>query len=141
MVLTAEYGRLLSKALPKRIENDAEMERITEVMEPLSRAIAHGTASAEEKELHSLLSILIREYDDRTVPLEPGDPIRILQFLMEQRGLRAIDLTPIFGARSLSFHGSERQAGIEQDSHPQTRGILSRFAGPFSGGIEGIVPE
>lgn len=101
MVLTAEYGRLLSKALPKRIENDAEMERFTEVMEPLSRAIAHGTASAEEKELHSLLSILIREYDDRAVPLEPGDPIRILQFLMEQRGLRAIDLTPIFGARSL----------------------------------------
>ena len=57
MGLTAEYGKLLSKTLPKRIENDTEMERFTEMMEPLSRAGARDEASAGEKELHALLSI------------------------------------------------------------------------------------
>ncbi len=102
MVLTLEYGKLLSKTLPKRIENDAELEHFVEIMETLSRAITHRKASREEKALHALLSVLIREYDDRTETLPAGDPIRMLHFLMEQRGLRAVDLTPIFGARSIA---------------------------------------
>ena len=71
-------------------------------MEGLSRAIAHGEAGPEEKALHSLLSTLIKEYDDRTCPLPPGDPLRVLRYLMEQRGLRPADLTPLFGARSIT---------------------------------------
>ena len=105
MVLTlspTKYGRLLSKALPKRIETDAEMDHFVEVMEGLSRAIAQGTAGPEETALHSLLATLVKEYDDRAYPLPPGDPIRMLQFLMDQRGLRATDLTPVFGARSIA---------------------------------------
>lgn len=105
MVLTlspAKYGRLLSRTMPKRIETDAEMDHFVEVMEALSRAIAHGTAGPEEAALHSLLATLVKEYDDRAYPLPPGDPIRMLHFLMEHRGLRAADLTPIFGARSIA---------------------------------------
>ena len=105
MVLTlspVKYGRLLSQTMPKRIETDAEMDHFAEVMEELSRAIAHGTASPEEAALHSLLATLVKEYDDRAYPLPPGDPIRMLHFLMEHRGLRAADLTPIFGARSVA---------------------------------------
>jgi HTH-type transcriptional regulator/antitoxin HigA len=98
----AEYGKLLSQTMPKRIETDAELDRFVDVMEELSRSIAHGTASPEETALHSLLATLIKEYDDRTYPLPPGDPVRMLQFLMEHRGLRAADLTPIFGARSIA---------------------------------------
>ena len=97
-----KYGKLLSKALPKRIEDDAEFDRFVETMEKLSRAIEHQKASPEEQALHSLLSTLIREYDDRTEPLPPLDPLRLLHFLMDQRGLRPVDLTPIFGARSIT---------------------------------------
>ena len=105
MVLTlspAKYGKLLSRTMPKRIETDEELDRFAELMEALSRAIAHGEASPEETVLHALLATLIKEYDDRRYPLPPGDPVRMLQFLMEHRGLRAADLTPIFGARSIA---------------------------------------
>ena len=105
MVLTlspAKYGKLLSRTMPKRIETDEELDHFAEVMESLSRAIAHKTASPEEVALHSLLATLIKEYDDRSYPLPPGDPVRLLQFLMDQRGLKAADLTTVFGARSIA---------------------------------------
>ena len=35
----AKYGKLLSLAMPKRIETDAEMDLFIEMMELLSRAI------------------------------------------------------------------------------------------------------
>jgi HTH-type transcriptional regulator / antitoxin HigA len=98
----AKYGKLLSKTLPKRIETDAEFDRFVEVMEGLSRAIAHGEASPEEQALHSLLSTLVKEYDDRVYPLPAGDPLRVIRYLMEQRALRPADLTPVFGARSIA---------------------------------------
>jgi HTH-type transcriptional regulator/antitoxin HigA len=105
MVLTlsrAKYGKLLSQTMPKRIETDEELDGFVGVMETLSRAIANGSAAQEEIVLHSLLGTLVKEYDDRAYPLPPGDPVRILQFLMEHRGLRPVDLTPIFGARSIA---------------------------------------
>lgn len=105
MVLTlspAKYGRLLAKTLPKRIENDAEFERFVETMEELSRAIERGEAGCEEQTLHSLLATLIREYDERAEPLPAGNALQALQFLMDQRALRPVDLTPIFGARSIT---------------------------------------
>jgi hypothetical protein len=40
----AKYGKLLSLAMPKHIETDAEMDHFIEMMEPLSRAIEHRTA-------------------------------------------------------------------------------------------------
>ena len=98
----AKYGQLLSQTMPKRIETDAELDHFVEVMEGLSRAIAQGAAGPEETALHSLLTTLIKEYDDRAYPLPPGDPVRMLQFLMDHGGLRAADLTPIFGARSIA---------------------------------------
>jgi HTH-type transcriptional regulator/antitoxin HigA len=98
----AKYGKLLSKTLPKRIESDAEFDHFVQVMEGLSRAIAHAEASPEEKVLHSLLAMLVQEYDDRVYPIPAGDPLRVLHFLMEQHELRPADLTPIFGARSIA---------------------------------------
>jgi HTH-type transcriptional regulator/antitoxin HigA len=105
MVLTlspVKYGQLLSQTMPKRIETDEELDHFVAVMEALSRAIAHGAASPEETVLHSLLATLVKEYDDRAHPLPPGDAVRMLQFLMDQRGLRAAELTLIFGARSIA---------------------------------------
>jgi len=98
----AKYGKLLLKTLPKRIETDSEFDRFVEAMEGLSRVIAHGQASPEEKALHSLLSTLVKDYDDRVYPLPPGDPLHILRYLMEQRDVRPIDLIPIFGAKSIA---------------------------------------
>ena len=98
----AKYRKLLSKVLPKRIESDQEFDHTMEIMEDLSRAISDSSATPEERALHDLLSMLVKEYDDRVYPLPPGDPVRTLRYLMEQRELRPTDLTPIFGARSIA---------------------------------------
>src|SRR5258708_19379946 len=98
MVLTispTKYGKLLSRTRPKRIETDEEFDRFVETMEALSRAEAKGIATPEDRVLHSLLSTLIKEYDDR-ITLPPGDPLRMLQYLMKQRNLRPLDLLPRF---------------------------------------------
>ena len=105
MVLTlspTKYGKLLSRTMPKRIETAEEMDHFVEMLEPLSRDIAHGSAGPEEVALHSLLLMLVREYDDRVHPLPPGDAIGTIKYLMEQRDLRPVDLTPVFGARSIA---------------------------------------
>jgi HTH-type transcriptional regulator / antitoxin HigA len=98
----AKYAKLLAKALPKRIENDAEFDRAVASMEELSRAIERGKAGLEERALHSLLSTLVREYDDRVEPLPAGDPLDLIRYLMEQRDLRPVDLAEVFGARSIA---------------------------------------
>ena len=98
----AKYGKLLSEALPKRIETDEEFDRLVEIMERLSRAMACGKATPEERTLHALLSTLVKEYDDRVYPVPPGDPIEVLGYLMEQRDLRPTDLSSVFGARSIA---------------------------------------
>ena len=103
MVLTisrAKYGKLLSQTLPKRIETDEEFDHFVEIMEGLSRTAAKREPTPEEKALHSLLSTLIKEYDDRVHPLPAGNPLRMLQYLVEQRNLRPVDLVPVFGSRA-----------------------------------------
>jgi HTH-type transcriptional regulator/antitoxin HigA len=96
----SKYGKLLAETLPKRIETDAEFDHFVDILESLTRAISSGKATAEETALHALLSTLIREYDDRAYAIPPGDPLRTIRYLMEQRGLRPADLTSVFGARS-----------------------------------------
>src|SRR5713226_4785748 len=112
MVLTispAKYGKLLSQTLPKRIETDEEFDHFVEVMEGLSRAAAGRAPNPEEETLHSLLSLLIKEYDDRVYALPAGDPLHMLKYLMEQRNLRPVDLVPVFGSRahvSMALNGT-----------------------------------
>jgi HTH-type transcriptional regulator/antitoxin HigA len=98
----AKYGKLLAKALPKRIETDEEFDRMVEAMEELSRAISEHKAGPEETALHDLLSMLVKEYDDRVYPLPPVAPHKIIQHMMEQRELRQADLLPVFGSRSIA---------------------------------------
>ena len=96
-----KYGNLLAEARPKIITSDAELDRYVDIMERLDRCAERTGISPEEEALRDLLARLIKDYDDR-IELPPGDPISMIQFLMEQRGLRATDLTPIFGARSIA---------------------------------------
>jgi HTH-type transcriptional regulator/antitoxin HigA len=95
-----KYGKLLSKALPKVIETKKEFDHFIEVMESLS--FADHKLTPEEEALHALLGALIQEYDDRVCPLPYMEPRKMLQFLMEQRDLRQVDLVPVFGSRSVA---------------------------------------
>jgi HTH-type transcriptional regulator/antitoxin HigA len=94
-----KYGGLLAKTLPKVIETDRELEHFAEVLESLDR-LERGL-SPEEKALETLLSQLIRDYDER-IELPKLSPHKTIAFLMEQRGLKQADLLPVFGSRSVA---------------------------------------
>ena len=97
-----KYGKLLATALPKVIETRKEFDHYVAMMEQLDRRAENGKAlSLEEETLVGLLEQLIQVYDDK-IELPDVPPLRMLQYLMEQRGLRQADLLPVFGSRSIA---------------------------------------
>jgi len=95
-----KYAKLLAKTLPKVIANNEEFERMIAQLEALS--FPERELSAEEDALAILLEKLIIEYDDRVSKdafPEPA-PHEVVQFIMEQRGLKQADLVPVLGSRS-----------------------------------------
>jgi HTH-type transcriptional regulator/antitoxin HigA len=116
-----KYGSLLAQALPKVIETDEELERFAGVLETLDTA--DRPLTREETALQSLLTHLIRDYDDR-IDLPDVPPLKMLQFLMEQRGLRQADLVPVFGSRSVA---SNVLNGKRELSKAHIRGLADFF--------------
>ena len=93
-----KYAELLADTLPRIIEDDAELERVAQQVEPL---LDKGKdRNREEEALCRLLLRLIDDYQQsqRMIPkLSPNDA---LSSLLEARNLRQADLLPIFGSRS-----------------------------------------
>jgi HTH-type transcriptional regulator / antitoxin HigA len=94
-----KYASLLTKALPKVIETDAELEHFAEMLESLDRS--ERGLTPEEKALRNLLARLVQDYDDR-IELPEVSPLEMLKYLMEQRDLRQTDLLPVFGSRGVA---------------------------------------
>lgn len=44
--------------------------------------------------------LLIEDCEVRHFPIDPPDPVEVLQFIMEQRGLARKDLEPFIGSRA-----------------------------------------
>ncbi len=95
-----KYGKLLSTALPKVIETREEFDRFVRMMEDLDRRISRGgQLSREEDALLALLERLVADYDDK-IELPEVPPHKMVQFLMEHRGLKQADLVPAIGTRA-----------------------------------------
>jgi len=92
-----KYGELCADVLPKVIRNDREFDRMVEKLEELT---FKKNATREEEELAELLEKLIEAYDDEHYSFPPSPPHEMVQFLMEQRGLRQADLVPVIGSRA-----------------------------------------
>ena len=93
-----KYAELLSDTLPRVIENDAELERVAQSVEPLLEKGEHRTR--EEEALCSLLLRLIEDYQQTHRRIPKLTPNEALGALLEARNLRQADLLPIFGSRS-----------------------------------------
>jgi HTH-type transcriptional regulator / antitoxin HigA len=94
-----KYAELLALALPKSIETESENERALEIV---NRLMTKGEKklSAEEHLLLRMLVLLIEEFEKKAYPIPPAEPHEVLKTLLENRGLKQVDLMPIFGARS-----------------------------------------
>ena len=103
------------------IANDEEFDRMAEQLEALS---FKKDPTPEEDRLAELLTKLIEDYDSTHYPLPETEPHEMIAFLMEQRGLRQIDLLPIFGSRGVA---SEVLSGKRQPSKAHIRKLAEFF--------------
>ena len=121
MLNPAKYGRLCAAVVPKVIESDEEFHRLVEQMEALDRK---ENPTPEEETLSALLMKLIQDYDDRTCPLPPLKPHKMIPHLMEWRQLRQADLLPVFGSRSAA---SDVISGKREPSKAHIRKLAEFF--------------
>ena len=120
--MPATYEELLVEALPKRIENDADYDRLHRRLSELMRL---GKRSGAETELFHLLVLLIQDYDRRhALPPEESEPAQRLQYLMEVSGKEPADLVSLFGQIS---HVSEALNGRRPISLDQARKLGKLF--------------
>ena len=119
-----KYGRLLGKFRPRVIQSDAEFDRLAAELEALDGIEEERDLRAEERELQSLLAHLCTEYEDRTVEPPQSTPLHVLKFLMEQNGLRPVDLVDVFGSRAVA---SQVLSGKREISKAQARRLAERF--------------
>jgi HTH-type transcriptional regulator/antitoxin HigA len=92
------YVALLAEAAPRVITNNSELERASQLVEPL---LKKGEArTPEESALCDLLLKLIDDYQERHSIIPNLAPHELLQALLEESGKRQADLVPIFGSRS-----------------------------------------
>lgn len=94
------YGRLLAKALPMVIETEAENERMLEKIEALMDKGAKR--SPEEDRLLELMAKLVKDYEQDAYQIPESKPHAILSFLLEQKGLKQVDVLPVLNC-SKSF--------------------------------------
>lgn len=81
----------------KIIKSEAEYEKVLARIEEIMDA-PQGTPQGEELEL---LSLLVEKYEETSFPLPKADPIDVIQYYMEQRGLKYKDLISIIGDKTL----------------------------------------
>jgi len=92
-----KYGRLCASVVPTVIKNNKQFDRFVKTLEELDRK-EHATP--EEEALAELLAKLIEAYDEERYPAPGIPPHEMVRHLMEQRGLRQVDLVPVVGSRA-----------------------------------------
>ena len=79
------------------IKSDEEYETAIKRIEQIIDA-EPNTPEGDELEL---LSLLVEKYEKATYPLPEADPVDVIQYYMEQRGLKAKDLVGIIGDKAI----------------------------------------
>ncbi len=116
-----KYADLLAEALPAAITNEAELERLTRIVDSLA---VKPSLSAEEHRLLELLSTLIEVYEDEHHDIPEAPPHTMIQGFMQERGLRNKDLEPVLGSSGVT---SEVVSGKRKPSRAQIKNLAEFF--------------
>lgn len=119
----ATYGKLLAKMQPQPIHSEEDYDR---AIEAITELMEHGedNLSPEETSLLEMMSILVERYEQEHYPIAPSRPGEVVQFLMEQRGLRQHDLAKVLGSKS---HVSKILSGKRDPSKEQAKKLAACF--------------
>ena len=109
----AVYGRLLAVRLPRAVACDAEYDRLASELEAIDR---DDNATNEVRAYGELIGALLAAYD-REKPLfaEDARAADVLALLLEDRGLKPIDLAPVAGGRAYVSQLLSGKRGISRE--------------------------
>ena len=115
----------LRKSVPHfgPIRNGRHYESMRALMDYLLEEVGED----EDHKLADLLDVvstLIEEYEDQNSPLEDAKPRDVLKFLMEEHGLKQVDLKKEFGSQGVV---SEILAGEREINARQAKALAKRF--------------
>ena len=107
------YGQLLAVRLPGAITSDAEYDRLASELEAIDSDM---NATSELRAYGELLGALLAAYD-REKPLfgEEARAADVLALLLEDRGLKPIDLAPVAGGRAYVSQLLSGKRGISRE--------------------------
>lgn len=117
-----EYGRLLAKTLPSVIHSEKQHDVCLKTLEELLEN--EHSLSAAERELVSLLTLLIEDYEEKRYPIPKAAPLQVIELLMDQHQLKQKDLIDIFGTPSIV---SEVLSGKRELNKEHIRRLSHRF--------------
>ncbi len=109
----ADPAQMIERGAPHVIHSEEELAAYTEALERLT-SLDHPSPS--EIEAIELLTLLITHYEDEHYPIPATDPVSLVKFLIDQRGLTQRDLVPQFGTESAvsMFLSGQRQLTVKQ---------------------------
>ena len=122
-----KYGLLLAKYRPGVIRSDDEHDRLAGLLMKLALA---EERTAEEERLIEFIERLVDDCDDLRMKgrLQGLEPKALLQHLMEEGGLRPVDLVDCFGSQPVV---SAVMAGRRQINSEHARRLSRRFGLPL----------
>ncbi|MBI4909662.1 MAG: hypothetical protein HY820_38950 [Acidobacteria bacterium] len=98
MIANAGYVELLVEYKPAKPRNRRELAHMTALLEKL--AANEKKQSAAMERFIETLTALIAQYEEEIEPDPERSPAGVLRYLMKERGLRQMDLVPVFGSKS-----------------------------------------
>jgi HTH-type transcriptional regulator/antitoxin HigA len=94
-----KYGRLIAASLPIPPRTEADNERLIRL---LSEMDEREDLTPEEDSFAELLAIVIEDFEEKHYALPSVEPHQALKALMEDRGLRHMDVWPVVGNKGLT---------------------------------------
>jgi HTH-type transcriptional regulator / antitoxin HigA len=125
LAFSPAYTALLVRFPPRVIHSDEQNEAYIQALYELEQH--HADWSPEETDLADLLTLLIEDYEEKHYQLPKSSPRKLIEFLMEQHGLRQKDLVDVFGTPSIV---SEVLSGKRDLSRQHIRRLSERFHVP-----------
>jgi HTH-type transcriptional regulator/antitoxin HigA len=115
------YRHLLSEAYPQVPHTGEENERLLEIVRGLQQK---DSLSPEERELMSLVLVLIEKFEEDHYSTRKASPDAVVRELMRARGLRPKDLYEIFGSKGTTSEVLRGKRGISKSA---AKALASRF--------------
>ena len=105
--------KLSDPIMVRPINNEADYEDALAEIDKLMGNVTRGTPEGER---YDMLVSLVEAYEEKHYPIGiPEDPIGMIEFVLEQRGLARKDLIPILGNRQRVYDVMNKKRRLTLD--------------------------